>query len=773
MNKIKISVRDLVSYVFMSGDLSSKHMKMDRALLGTLVHQKLQSEMEDNYTKEYSLKEEIDYKDVSFKIEGRADGIIKADDIFIIDEIKSTFKNLDYLRENPSLEHEAQMKVYAYMFSSKNDLKEISGQLRYFNLDTEEVITISYNYNFEELKNFIYDLLDCYLKKAKLIIKHIIDRKTSSKDVEFPFDKYRKNQRNMLIAVYQTILNKSKLFVEAPTGIGKTVSTIFPAVKTLNKVDNSKIFYLTAKSSTKKVAEETMKILIDKGLKLRTVIITAKEKICMNDVCICEPEFCPYAKDFFSKLKMAEEILENNYMFNREFIESCARKYEICPFELSLDLGYNSDVIVCDYNYYFDPRVALKRDDFNNNSNEILLIDEAHNLENRTRSMYSCELSKDKFYELYKLIDSGEYKAKSLKKILIKVNKEFLDIKRQMKSDKYYIFMQEPENFAKVIREFQEKARKWLEDDRYEANDIFETLFFESIFFLKIYELFDENFIMFSKKTRELSFHIMLINTSEVLRNIFKASYSAILFSATLTPLKFYKQILGGNEEDKILKLGNPFDPDNLKLMVTSNINMKYTLRSGNIEPICKYVHEFIIAKKGNYIVFFPSYEYLNQVYECYANMYSDDILLNNESITEERQFEIINIFNTEKNIVLFTVVGGVFSEGMDLPDDKLIGAVVIGTGIPKLTFERDLIMEFFDEKYKSGFDFAYRFMGFNKILQSVGRVIRTEEDRGSVLIIDSRILSNKYRYLYPENWKSYELVKNENELKNKLSEFW
>lgn len=773
MKKIKISVRDLVSYVFMSGDLSSKHMKMDRALLGTLVHQKLQKEMGDNYTKEYSLKEEILFDNVEFLIEGRADGIIELDNDFIVDEIKSTFKSLDYLKDNPSPEHEAQLKLYAYMYCKEKSLKKIRGQLRYYNLDSEETIVISYNLEMDKLKNFVDDMLSNYVAKAKLIIKHIIDRKTTSKDIAFPFDNYRKNQRNMLVAVYQTILNKSKLFVEAPTGIGKTVSSIFPAIKALNKVENSKIFYLTAKSSTKKVAEETMKILIDKGLKMRATIITAKEKICMNDECICEPEYCPYAKDFFTKLKKSEEILANNYMFNRDFIEECARKYELCPFELSLNLAYSSDIVVCDYNYYFDPRVAFKREDFNDNSNEILLVDEAHNLENRTRSMYSCELIKEKFYDLYKLINSGEYKAKSLKKSLSKVNQEFIDIKRQMKEDKYYIFEQEPENFFKAVRMFHEQARKWLEDDRYETNDIFETLFFESMFFLKIYELYDENFVIFSKKGRQMSLHIMLLNTSEILRDIFKSSYAAILFSATLTPLKFYKQILGGNSQDKILKLGNPFDPSNLKLMITSNVNMKYNLRETNIERICIYIHEFIIAKKGNYLVFFPSYEYLNQVYESYSIMFDDEILLNNESITEDRQFEIIDIFNKEKNIILFTVVGGVFSEGLDLPDDKLIGAIIIGTGIPKLTFERDLIMEFFDEKYSSGFDFAYRFMGFNKVLQSVGRVIRTEEDRGSVLMIDSRILSSKYKYLYPDNWKNYELVSNENEIRDKLNKFW
>jgi Rad3-related DNA helicase len=786
MSKIKLSVRELVGYVYMSGDIGQDSMSLERALEGTRIHKLVQSQMGDNYKKEYYLKYEFNYKDIDFEIEGRADGIITSENGIIVDEIKSTYKPIDTITElNYDYSHMAQALCYAYFYCAKESIDSIAVQLRYCNIDTEEIKLINNDYTFTELQTIFFDLLDIYLEWAKLRIEHYISKRETIDEVIFPFESYRQGQRNLLIAVYQTINSKKKLFVQAPTGVGKTISVLFPAIKALNSNNNSKIYYLTAKSSTKQMAEDTIKKLQDKGLKLRTTVLTAKEKICCNDSFNCDAEACPYAKDYYNKLNVVLlNAIKSEYMYNKEYIEKTAKEYTVCPFELSLELAYSSDVVICDYNYYFDPRVAFKREDFQDNTNDILLIDEAHNLEDRTRNMYSCELLKEKYYEVYKEIKSVSHLDKSIAKSLKNINVELIALKKELdEENENKILEASPENLLRALRDFVAKTEKWMNDKKLYKNEKLEELYFESMFFIKLSELFDENFCYYLEKGYNNSFKvkIFLINTSEVLKAILKNAYSAIFFSATLTPLRYYRQILGGDiKDDKLLMLDSPFEVDKLNLVVSGNLSMKYTLRDSNIDKICEYIHTVVSNKTGNYIVFFPSYAFLNKVSEVYYSLYEDKkeeqaqlYIKNTASLQESEQLEILDKFYNERNIVLFTVVGGVFSEGINLPNDMLIGTIVIGTGIPQISFERNLIRDFFDKKYRCGYDFAYKYPGFNKILQSVGRVIRTEEDRGFALLMDSRLLQNTYLELFPNHWKHYKQVHNSEQLNSILDEFW
>jgi DNA excision repair protein ERCC-2 len=789
MNKIKLSVRELVGYAHMSGDIGADSISLERALEGTRIHKLIQNQMGDEYKREYHLKHEFNYNDIDFEIEGRADGIITNENGVVVDEIKSTYKPIDTINEfNYDYSHMSQALCYGYFYCAKESVEKIAVQLRYCNIDTEEIKIIKNDYTFDELKTIFYDLIDIYLEWAKLRIEHYIAKRKTIDEILFPFDSYRHGQRNLLVAVYQTINNKKKLFVQAPTGIGKTISVLFPAIKALNSNNNSKICYLTAKSSTKQMAEDTIMKLQDRGLKLRTTVITAKEKICCNDSFNCDAEVCPYAKDYYSKLnKVLLNAIKGEFMYNREYIEKIAKEYIVCPFELSLELGYSSDVVICDYNYYFDPRVAFKREDFQDNTNDILLIDEAHNLEDRTRNMYSCELIKEKFYEVYKEVKTVSHLDKSIVKAIKNINAEFVLLKKELENDnENKVLADSPESLLKTLRVFVTKTEKWMNEKKLYKNEKLEELYFESIFFIKLSELFDENFCYYLEKgsnntlKNTFKIKIFLINTSEILKVILKNAYSAIFFSATLTPLKYYRQILGGDiKEDKLLMLDSPFVIDRLNLVVTGNLSMKYTIRDSNIDKICEYIHTVVNNKIGNYIVFFPSYAYLNKVSEVYHSLYdynkdNQAFYINNSApLQETEQLDILNKFYNQKNVILFTVVGGVFSEGINLPNDILIGAIVIGTGIPQISFERNLIKNFFDKKYNSGYDFAYKYPGFNKVLQSVGRVIRTEEDRGIALLIDSRLLQNTYLELFPNHWKHYKKIYNTEQLKKILDEFW
>lgn len=405
MDNIKLSVRELVEFVYKSGDINVKNLSPERAMEGIKAHKILQSLMGENYQKEYFLKREFTVNNIQFTIEGRADGIISENNEIIVDEIKSTYTNLDFIEKNYNEAHIAQAKCYAYIYCLDNEINNISIQLRYYNLDTEKTKTIPYNYDLKELELFFYELLNSYIEWAQTIIDLKKERERSINDLKFPFDYYRKGQRDFSVAVFSTIKEGKKLFSQAPTGVGKTISVLFPAIKSMNYKNNTKVYYLTAKSSTKTIAFNTVKMMVHKGLSLRTTVITAKDKICFMEETNCDPEYCPYSKGYYDRLNIPlKNAVKNNCLFDREYIEETARKHDLCPFEFSLDLSYMSDAVICDYNYYFDPRVALQRDDVFKNTNDILLIDEAHNLEDRTRDMFSPELIKEDFYELYKVM---------------------------------------------------------------------------------------------------------------------------------------------------------------------------------------------------------------------------------------------------------------------------------------------------------------------------------------------------------------------------------
>ena len=773
MDNVKLSVRELVEFVYKGGDLNIKSISADRAMEGIKAHKLLQSGMGENYQKEFFMRHEFEFNDIMFSVEGRADGVIIDGNLVIIDEIKSTYKNLEQINEDYNIAHIAQAKCYAYIYSLQNGIDDINVQLRYFNIDTQNVKTLSYRFTIEELESFFYDLINNYLDWALNIINLHKMRWETVKELSFPFNDYRQGQRDFSVAVFKTIKEGKKLFAQAPTGVGKTISVLFPAIKSLNVKQNSKIFYLTAKSSTKSIAFNTMKLMIDKGLKLRTIVITAKEKICFQEECNCDPEYCPYARGYYDKINdVLKASIKSVFLYDREYIENTGRKYGICPFELSLDLSYMSDVVICDYNYYFDPRVSLQREDFLRNTNDILLIDEAHNLEDRARNMYSPELNKEDFLNCSKIMKEID---KKISKSMSNVNKKFIEIKKSLE-ETTKIMDDEPKELIKALRKFVADSEVYINDLKSEnIPDELIDLYFKSIFFIKISEIVDDNFCYYAEFVNgKTNVKIFLIDPSSVLKETEKNACASIFFSATLTPLKYFRYILGGDEDDYTLKLKSPFDKNKLNIAVASELSMKYAVRDLNIGRVCSYINAAVNDKTGNYMVFFPSYSFLNKVYAVYSEMHNtDNIIVQQQSISEEDQLEIVNKFHNESDVVLFTVVGGIFSEGIDLPLEKLIGAVIIGTGIPQISFERNIIKDFFDQKFNMGFEFAYKYPGFNKILQSAGRVIRTEQDVGTVLLIDSRLNDYSYQKLFPEHWENYKKIYKIEEFQKENNSFW
>jgi DNA excision repair protein ERCC-2 len=739
---IKISVRNLVEFILRSGDINSTYIGRNRMTEGTRIHQLVQKKMDKNYMPEVTLKTEVEFEDLILTVGGRADGIITEKEKVIIDEIKSTTTSLEKIDENFNELHWAQAKCYAYIYSMDNNLERIDIQLTYVEIDTEEIKRIRNTYTYKELEKFFKNLTDRYYIWADLSRKWIRTRDESIKKLQFPFDNYRKGQRKLSVGIYRTIEQEKKLFAQAPTGIGKTISTIFPSVKAIGESKGEKIFYLTAKTITRTVAEDSFNILKNKGLRFKIVTLTAKDKICFCKECSCNPEDCEFAKGHFDRINDAiYDVITNEDIISRETIEKYSLKHKVCPFEFSLDISIWADSVICDYNYVFDPKAKLKRFFIEDKNKYIFLIDEAHNLVDRSRDMFSAELFKNDFLELKRLFKDIEPKmAKSLDKI----NRYFLKIKKKCKNNDYFLEKEEPEDMFYPLKGFVKKADNWLKEngDKKEHKDLLE-LYFNVLSFLRVSEDYDDRFVTYTElQGKNVKLKMFCLDPSYLLSTTLGSGLSSILFSATLSPIDYYKDILGGKEKDNIMILDSPFDPRNLKIIIKDSISTKYRDRKYSYEKIANVIYDTTKYKEGNYIVFFPSYKYMEDVYDVFIEKFPQFRTMVQEiGMKEEEREEFLKSFkqNPTNTLIAFAVMGGIFSEGIDLKGDRLTGAIIVGIGLPKICLERNIIREYFNEENRLGYEYAYMYPGMNKVLQSMGRVIRTETDKGVVCLIGRR----------------------------------
>ncbi len=776
--QIKISIRNLVELVLRSGDIDNRLVSSNRMLEGTRIHQRIQKESGDKYAKEVYLSFDYQLESFTIRLEGRADGIITEPEGMVIDEIKSTARPLEYIDDEFSLLHWAQAKCYAYIYCIQNELKDIFVQLTYFQIDTEEKKIIRKPFAFQELQEFMSGLLDRYLVWASMSDSWNTLRDMSIRELRFPFENYRKGQRELAVAAYKTIVQEKKLFVQAPTGIGKTISTLFPAVKAFGEQHISKIFYLTAKTITRQVAEEAFTKMRTAGLKFRTLTLTAKEKICFRDEVICNPDFCEYARGHYNRVNDAlTDILQNSEYLTREIIEEYARKHRVCPFEFALDLSLWADCIICDYNYVFDPRVYLKRFFLNNDGDYAFLVDEAHNLVDRAREMFSAQISKAAFFEAKKAMKNHQPK---IVKCLNRINTHMVALRKQCGQDGFVVHKSELSDLYRLLNNFITEAEEWIVKNQNKDIEGFEQLlevYFSAISFLKISEFFDQRYVTFIEAGRsEVRVKLFCIDPSYLLAEAVKRGKTAVFFSATLTPLSYFMDILGGDSEDYNINLCSPFDNRKLCLLVESGVSTKYKNRENSYDSIVEIIKAAAGKRKGNYLVYFPSYKYMNEVYSRFLEKYPEiETFVQESFMTEEERESFLNRFQPDKaaSMVCFGVLGGIFSEGIDLKGERLIGAIIIGVGLPQISVEQDIIMDYFQRKNGMGYENAYMYPGMNKVLQAAGRVIRSESDRGMVLLVDERFSHRTYKNLFPKHWEHSRGVRSTAELQARLEQFW
>lgn len=772
---VRISVRNLIEFVMRSGDIDNRFRDNARMIEGIRAHQAIQKKYGDNYKSEYSLKNTTVIEDVEFKVEGRADGLLKEKDGCVIDEIKSTTRLLTEIDGSNKL-HWAQAMCYAYFYAIDNNLDTMGISLTYVSIEDYSTKIFKEYFSFEQLEKFYYDLLNEYLNFSKILAKNKVKRDNSIKKLDFPYKEYRKGQRRLAVAVYTAILDSKKLFVDAPTGIGKTISTVFPSIKSIGEDLSDKIFYLTSKNTQSKEALKSINILESQGLFIKSLSITSKEKICLNDEVKCNPVDCPFARGHFDRVNdCLKDIIDNETVMDFNTITSYAEKHRVCPFELELDISSYADFIICDYNYVFNPNTYLKRFFDEVIDRYVFLIDESHNLVERARDMYSFSFTDRRFSELASRLNKKKYKK--IIKYLEQIADTFEIIYNKYGKKLYYYQENHIEEFDNKFIKLLKPLQKYLVEEREDENyDDLLNLYFDINKFLKIQEFYNKGFysiISYDEDMDEKIFEIKCIDPSLVLADTYKNARSVVFFSATLSPMIYFTKILGAEDSLK-LRLDMPFNENNFALF-NREISTRYKDRNNNIVYISETINNFINSKKGNYFIFFPSYSYLEDIYEYYKSRFDDEIIIQDRFMNEKETNKFLKKFNKDSAKTAFVVLGGIFSEGIDLLGDRLIGAMIISVGMPGVSNERNLIKSHFDKKGLNGFDYAYTYPGLNKVYQAAGRVIRSNNDKGIIYLVDDRFNQYKYKNLYPKHRKNkgLKIVNEKEEFDIQAEGFW
>ena len=772
---LTLSVHQLVDFLLRTGDIDNRVFNRSSMTEGSRLHSVYQAKQSSNYLAEFPLKMSFNVDEVNIVLEGRADGIIKRSETeYIIDEIKTTVEDLQIFHDDNLEWHLGQAKCYAYMFAKQTNLEYIGIKLTYIRQGKEkEQLIDSYTFNILELEQFVVKLLNEYLAFYNIIFNKIAKRNESIEALKFPFSKFRQGQRDLAKYTYAMAKKRGRLFAEAPTGIGKTISTVFPFVKALIDDDNSKIFYLTAKTSGREAAHQAVKLLKENGLSLGDIMITAKDKICFCKGQACNPEECPYAKGYYNKIQTVLRYAILNYDdFDLQTITQLAYENQICPFELELDLSLFMDVIICDYNYVFDPISYMKRYFDEDTSSFLVLVDEAHNLVDRSRDMYSASLSYKQFLEARKSVCHS--KLHKLKLAMSKMSKMFKEYLVNPK-DGNYILDEFYDYTYKTISSFITTMQDINKNENKEMSKELLEFYLEVNRFSKILEFYNDHFICYYEINKdELVLHVSCLDASSFLHSSLRRLRGSVLFSATLSPIEYYVDMLGGKKEDAQLILPSPFPVDNLKIIIAPKVSIRYKNRDSSYQQVADYIKAFVSNKVGNYFIFLPSYEYLTNLMP-YIDMDDVDVYEQDRGMTDEEKEEFLTNFkpHPERTTLGFVIVGGAFGEGIDLVSDRLIGAIIVGIGMPKINFVSDQIMKYYDAKEQSGYNYAYLNPGMNKVMQALGRVIRSETDRGAVLLIDERYLTNDYRDLFKSEWRKYEVAFSPKEVSDILQEFF
>ncbi len=712
------------------------------------------------------------------------------------------------LAEPPLPAHFARAKILALMYCAQNKLSRIGCRVTYVAAGGSKTNSFYGAYHVDDLDFFLASLLERISARLCDERDRVLTRRTSVKALKFPYSELRPGQSELISSIYRAAKNGKRLFAQAPTGIGKTVSAIYGAVRALGDGYGRRIFYLTAKAATRREAFRAAAELAGSGLLYRTLVLASREQCCINpaaaacgggNLC-CTPRSCVYARGYYDKRdKAIFSLLEKYHGISQSAILAAAREFSICPYELSLDIAELCDMIICDYNYVFDPSVKLKRffseegnGDRDRDRSAILLIDEAHNLPERARDICSAELSSDRLESFSRHLPLlGEKISSAVRKL-----DAAIDEARSYCSDNirknddgsefgYYVGRETPPSVGEHIKALGGACEAFLHtsgspvdtEERYEAISACARMARICRKWATASEAYDDRYRTYIDISNgRILIRQYCLDPSAALNAAMNACRSAIFFSATLTPSDYFSEILGGGKRAVSLSIPSPFPEEQLLIATVSSVSTRYEDRERSARRISSVIAATASARKGNYIVYFPSYAYLDAVFRHFTRKYPNvKVTKQSPRMSPAERDAFISFFADDSNILRigFCVLGGSFSEGVDLPGNKLIGVVIVGVGLPGLSFERNLIRDYYQNKNDDGYNYAYTYPGMNKVLQAAGRVIRKSDDRGVVVLIDDRYATPQYRALFPAHWKNTKNVNDIAELPDILKRFW
>lgn len=789
---INTSVREVCEFLRRSGDAYTGNvlLPLEKMKKGVKFHREFQKEQCNtlkNYCPEYRLciEEKIDEM-FTLNITGIADGISDGGENgkVIIDEIKTTSKKVSSLDFGSIPVYDLQLYCYAYMYMHLEGKKSAVVRLIYHNCDSDETNIVEKDIDFTFAKEQFTGMCRELLVWVKFIYDHRIKRNESIKTLEFPFGSYRKGQRELCSAVYRSVRDSSTLFAQAPTGTGKTISTLFPAYKALGENMGEKIFYLTAKAVQRNLAKEAVVKMTEKGLYTRILVLCAKSKSCLSDG-NCMPHLCKYSDGCFDRMNEALwDLINNELVITPETIAEYAEKHTVCPHELALDTSYFCDCVAGDYNHLYDPQAYLQRY-FSVGGDYIALVDEAHNLPERAMEMYTARLSKSALSKAHKDLKEAPKKVRrsfsSLANIMRKLGKSMTEAEESRR----ILGASAGYEFESALEKLCDNYKGFLGEDicKTEKEKTLET-FFDCNFMFQITVLVVSHpkcFKVYAETDgKDTVIYYTCTNPAPILRAICDSIRSTTYFSATLSPFDYYTELLCMKEDsDKYIRLPSPFNPKNQLVAVYTTLSTRLKDRDGSYEKVSEIIYSAIKNKTGNYLAFFPSFKYLSEVLAVFEDAHSEiQTAVQKTNMDDEQRAEFLSLFEShgEKTLLGFAVCGGLFSEGIDLAGDRLSGVIIVGTGMPFICFERDLIKSSFEdsENIRRGFNYAYTYPGLNRVFQAAGRVIRTENDKGFIVLCDDRYKLSEYSGNFPSHWsENIRFVGSTARLEKTIAEFW
>lgn len=772
---LQIGVRTLVEFTRRSGDLDMGFQRPASALEGIRAHQKIQNSRPEGYCPEVAVSRQVETSRFILDISGRIDGVWSDSKKTTIEEIKSTGRDLEALKPEGHDLHWSQLKVYAWLYADQQGLSEVEGLLTYCRQGTGEILELRKTLLWEEINAFAAGLVEQYLVWAERMYDWRQMRDRSIRKLDFPYPAYRPGQRDMAVSVYRTVLNGGSLMIQAATGIGKTLAALFPVLKAMAEGRAEKCFYLTARTTGRAAAEAAFQKMREGGLRFRALTLTAKDKLCFLPEAACLPTECAFARGHYDRLNGALSAAMEAEALTRRVVEALARRFQVCPFEFSLELALWADGIICDYNYAFDPRVHLRRFFQDSSDPYIFLVDEAHNLVDRSREMFSAELTKQPILDVRRSIRK---ELPQLHRALGRVNRWMVDTRKSteamggQQSD-----CQAPDGLIPLLRSASLDAERWLVKNEMPAwREALIDLYFSITNFLRTYESYGSAYATcYETDGRDLRTKLFCVDPSDQLREALNRARTVVFFSATLMPPSYFLDIFGCDPTTPVLRVPSPYATCQLRLLVDGRTSTYFKERRSTCRTVAESIRAMVGGRKGNYLCFFPSYEYMEMVHEVFHSTYTRlETLVQSRAMGEGEREAYLERFDRDNpdTLIGFAVMGGVFGEGIDLVGDRLSGAVVVGVGLPGLSPERELIRKYYAEKLAAGFEYAYQYPGMNRVLQAAGRVIRSGEDRGVVLLVDRRYRTPPYRKLFPEEWNPV-MAANPASIARVVSTFW